>query len=146
MHCRFTTIAALILSLIQSSFASEYTPCPNQCSSNGICTRPWGVCSCFDGFTGADCSLRPCPFGLISWADSAISNDSAHHAAECSNRGKCDRELGECMCEYGFGDLPLLIPDGTHLGQTSAADTPIITSQKVVTGDKETDICSNHGT
>lgn len=45
-----------------------------------------------------------------------------------------------------FGDLPLLIPDGTHLGQTSAADTPIITSQKVVAGDKETDICSNHGT
>ena len=45
-----------------------------------------------------------------------------------------------------FGDLPLLIPDGTHLGQTSVADTPLITVQKVVTGDKESDLCSNHGT
>jgi len=45
-----------------------------------------------------------------------------------------------------FGDMPLLIPDGSNLGQTSGADTPIITSQKVVTGDKESDLCSNHGT
>ena len=45
-----------------------------------------------------------------------------------------------------FGDLPLIIPDGTHLGQTSAADTPIITAQKVITGDKESELCSNHGT
>ena len=45
-----------------------------------------------------------------------------------------------------FGDLPLMIPDGTHLGQTSALETPLITSQKVVTGDKESDVCSMHGT
>ena len=45
-----------------------------------------------------------------------------------------------------FGDMPLIIPDGSNLGQTSGADTPIITSQKVVTGDKESDVCSNHGT
>jgi len=44
-----------------------------------------------------------------------------------------------------YGDLPLLIPDGTNLGQTSGLDTPLITAQKVVTGDKESDICSNHG-
>ena len=45
-----------------------------------------------------------------------------------------------------FGDLPLLIPDGKHLGQTSGLETPLITSQKVVTGDKESDVCSMHGT
>ena len=45
-----------------------------------------------------------------------------------------------------FGDLPLLIPDGTKLGQTSGSDTPLITAQNVVTGTKESDICSNHGT
>ena len=44
-----------------------------------------------------------------------------------------------------FGDLPLIIPDGTHLGQTSVADTPIITAQKVITGDTESEVCSNHG-
>lgn len=42
--------------------------------------------------------------------------------------------------------MPLLIPDGTNLGQTSGSVTPIVTVQKVVTGDKESDICSNHGT
>jgi hypothetical protein len=45
-----------------------------------------------------------------------------------------------------FGDLPLLIPGGTNLGQTSGTDPPLITAQKVVTGDKESDICSSHGT
>ena len=45
-----------------------------------------------------------------------------------------------------FGDLPLLIPDGKQLGQTSGVETPIITSMKVVTGDKESDVCSMHGT
>ncbi|KAL7450249.1 hypothetical protein ACHAWC_003604, partial [Mediolabrus comicus] len=45
-----------------------------------------------------------------------------------------------------FGDLPLLIPDGKHLGQTSGVETPIITSMKVVTGNKESDVCSMQGT
>jgi hypothetical protein len=324
-----TVLATVSFSLVH---ASDFTPCPNSCSSNGLCSRPWGVCECFQGFTGADCSLRTCPLGAISWTDSATSNDDAHHAAECSNMGECDRVLGICKCadgfegsacerfacpnncsdkgrclsaktlarmqdpgiqrktdgctaddicqdvdcndrDYGkcketyvyetpwdadhwfgclcdegytgydcsirlcaegddpltgsqnndvqlfechadfgtftlsfggettvpisvdasvsdvtnalnalpsligqdpkvsvswtggisqvcvadgnqiqitflqnFGDQPLLIPDGTNLGQTSVADTPIITAQKVVTGDKESDPCSNHGT
>ena len=45
-----------------------------------------------------------------------------------------------------FGDLPHLISGGTNLGQTSGTDPPLITAQKVVTGDKESDICSSHGT
>jgi len=45
-----------------------------------------------------------------------------------------------------FGDLPLLIPDGKHLGQTSGTETPLITSQKVVFGTKEWEDCSLHGT
>lgn len=45
-----------------------------------------------------------------------------------------------------FGDLPILIPNGKHLGQTSGSETPLITSQKVVAGDKESDDCSSHGT
>lgn len=45
-----------------------------------------------------------------------------------------------------FGDIPLIIPDGTNLGQTSGLDTPIITAQQVVIGTKESDICSSNGT
>jgi hypothetical protein len=314
-----------------SSAFTHFSPCPNSCSENGKCTTPWGVCSCFTGYTGSDCSLRSCPTGS-AWSDVATSDDDAHNIVECSNRGKCDVATGKCICEtmfegsacerlscpkdcsgrgrclsskslarmqdpgvlrkelgctsddicasdpsctnreydacfalhvyetpweadrfngclcdegytgydcsvrncpvgddpltssqlndvqllecyadfgtftlsYGrettvpisvdasvtdvtktinalsslhgqqpkvsvswtagvdracistgnniqvtflqdFGDLPLLLPDGSNLGQTSASDTPLITSQKVVTGTKESDVCSNHG-
>lgn len=43
-----------------------------------------------------------------------------------------------------YGDLPLLIPEGTRLTQTSGS-APLLTVQEVVTGTKESDICSNHG-
>lgn len=102
MHSRQLGIVAFLSIALLSTSASEYTPCPNSCSANGLCSRPWGVCQCFDGFTGADCSLRTCPFGAIAWADSATADDLAHHPAECSNRGKCDRVLGECQCGAGF--------------------------------------------
>ena len=324
----FSSILTVFAAGISKPTQIEATPCPNSCSANGKCTTPWGVCTCFDGFTGADCSLRTCPRGKAI-SDSASANDSAHHEAECSNRGSCNRSTGQCKCEnmfegsacerfmcpndcsgrgrcvsakalarlmdpgalrnsctstdickdvdcnerdysacmstytyetweadnwhgclcddgytgydcsrrtcakgddplttgqnnevqllechadfgtftlsfgrkttapisanasvsqvmdainalssldgqhpkvavswtvgvdraciasgnliqvtflQNFGDLPLLIPDGKHLGQTSGLETPLITSQKVVTGDKESDVCSMHGT
>jgi hypothetical protein len=85
----------------QRTEAVSYTPCPNSCSGNGKCSTPWGTCSCFDGFTAADCSLRTCPFGPAI-SDTASANDSAHHMAECSNRGKCNRNTGQCKCDKNF--------------------------------------------
>ncbi len=47
---------------------------------------------------GHDCSLRSCPRGTAWTAEVVDGEDSAHPRMECSNKGLCDRETGECMC------------------------------------------------
>jgi len=59
---------------------------------------------------GADCASRECAFGL-SWV-AAAKDDKAcpygdelngeHAYTECSSRGLCDRDSGECECFAGF--------------------------------------------
>jgi len=77
------------------------------CGSGGVCIQkdgnsPSGVCSCFPGFYGLDCSLRLCPAGN-AWVDFPSANNVAHGAfTECSNQGVCDRNLGSCRCRAGF--------------------------------------------
>jgi hypothetical protein len=76
-------------------------PCPNACSAPGRFMSPGMQCECFEGFTGADCSLKVCAFGK-AWSDIATGVDIAHNEAECSNMGLCNRETGLCLCREGF--------------------------------------------
>lgn len=82
--------------------------CEHSCSGHGYCYKYTGKCECFknfygdDEYTGVDCSLRACPKGN-AWAYSTLSNNNdAHPWVECSDRGHCNRDTGECECARGF--------------------------------------------
>ncbi|KAJ1425460.1 hypothetical protein B484DRAFT_464492, partial [Ochromonadaceae sp. CCMP2298] len=78
--------------------------CENGCSGHGTCTRNSERCDCFkdqngeDVWTGVDCSLHACPKGNAWAGELLVRNNVAHPWAECSNRGECDRDTGECLC------------------------------------------------
>lgn len=94
-------LLAVLFCVIINIVLSDVHPCPNACSGHGRCNSPSRQCECFEGFAGADCSLRLCPTHR-AWADQAIAIDDAHNLAECSNMGICERETGLCQCREGF--------------------------------------------
>lgn len=82
-------------------FASRATAeCPNLCSGHGFCGDNM-VCTCFDGWMFADCSERVCPYE-IAFADEPSAAGTFHNYVECSGRGICDRDSGECECLEGY--------------------------------------------
>ena len=82
--------------------------CENGCNGHGSCTKQGDVCSCYkslsgeEEWTGVDCSLRSCPKGAAWGHEKLVSNNDAHPWVECSNRGVCDRDTGECSCYPPF--------------------------------------------
>mmetsp|Transcript_26838 Transcript_26838/g.48664 ORF Transcript_26838/g.48664 Transcript_26838/m.48664 type:complete len:569 (+) Transcript_26838:363-2069(+) len=86
------------------ALTSPITTCPGEslCSDRGVCDPTTLRCTCEEGFTGGDCSLRTCKKGL-AWFGYPSSNDVAHDVEmECSNMGVCHRTVGECTCNSGF--------------------------------------------
>lgn len=78
--------------------------CPNNCNNQGICERDH-TCTCREGFVGADCSMRTCPYG-ISWSSKPYAFDLAHVELECAGNGICNRRTGKCKCFENFsGDV-----------------------------------------
>lgn len=117
------TFSAILAAAALAYVAAE---CPNACSGNGICGAN-DACTCFDNYMGGDCSQRVCTYGLAfvdtplgdlnhdgvvdvnSYAMSGRSNmyeyeqwTGAHAYTECSGKGMCNRDSGECECFDGF--------------------------------------------
>lgn len=72
--------------------------CPNGCSGHGGCFGS-DKCTCWANWQGPDCSQRTCAFD-VAWAVDHWND--AHYYAECSAKGLCDRETGECVCFEGY--------------------------------------------
>ena len=110
-----------------SPSCSGHKPCPHDCSQNGLCSD--GMCTCYGGFMGLDCSQKSCgvtncnhatgngycntrtgtcscKYGYTG-ADCSIKTCSP---ADCSGNGKC--EGGECICRPGWSGSSCDIMDG----------------------------------
>eukprot|EP01038_Epipyxis_sp_PR26KG_P005131 gene5131-7147_t len=80
--------------------------CDNSCSGHGTCGFR-GVCKCYDNWglgmshDSGDCSERICPYEF-AWVDTPDKIGSHHKYAECSNKGICNRETGDCECFPGY--------------------------------------------
>lgn len=94
------------VALIASFLGVAYSACDNHCSGHGTCNTD-DVCQCYDnwgvglGHDSGDCSERICPFE-IAWVDTPDINGNFHKYLECSGRGICQRDSGECACFDGY--------------------------------------------
>lgn len=92
----------LLVTLVALMLSMAYGSCPNSCSGHGTCDSD-DKCTCFVGtdglpqWTNPDCSARTCPYGT-AWLGYANHTNDVHPSMECSNKGRCNRESGECEC------------------------------------------------
>lgn len=96
----------LLVVLLAVIATSVYAGCDNGCSGHGSCNVR-GKCQCYDNWgmglshLSGDCSERICPYEL-AWVDKPDEFGNRHKYAECSNRGICNRDSGECECFPGY--------------------------------------------
>jgi hypothetical protein len=93
--------------------AAAMCPGDSPCSGKGSCGA-FDKCTCYAGYTGQDCSLRTCnhhtSWNVITRDAIDTNNDKSaaahklvkHSPTECSSKGECDRDSGECKCFDGY--------------------------------------------
>ena len=76
--------------------------CLQECA-HGFC--PQGeisyTCTCENGHSGPDCSVRRCPVGK-AWTFGDATTVDHEVRVECSNMGTCNAKTGLCSCRAGF--------------------------------------------
>ena len=96
----------LIVAILLSVVALVASSCDNSCSGHGTC-QDNGVCQCYEGWglglsmDSGDCSQRICPFEY-AWVDTPDRIGNHHKYIECSAKGICNRDNGECECFPGY--------------------------------------------
>ncbi|KAL0973834.1 hypothetical protein UPYG_G00211800 [Umbra pygmaea] len=113
--------------------------CPRNCHGNGECVS--GVCHCFPGFHGMDCSKAACPVLCSGTVRGSWDLHSRHLCLRpgldrcgevdcldptCSHNGVCVN--GECHCKFGWGGSHCELqraqcPDQCHGHGAFVADT-----------------------
>jgi len=89
-----------------SLLAIATSSCDNSCSGHGVCLDN-AVCQCYEGwgmglsYDSGDCSQRICPFEY-AWVDTPDRIGDHHKYIECSAKGICNRDSGECECFPGY--------------------------------------------
>lgn len=97
---RFFTIFSAI------TIGTAMAACPNRCNGHGTCGSA-DACKCQPRWSGPDCSLRKCPYG-VSWTTQGSGSTPFANMggirpyAECSSKGQCDTSTGECSCFPGY--------------------------------------------
>jgi hypothetical protein len=74
--------------------------CPLKCSGHGSCVDQ-GQCACYANWEGAACERRKCPYSA-AWGVQSDATAQPHAYAECSQRGVCNHETGQCECFDGY--------------------------------------------
>jgi len=96
----------LVVALLSVVTLVNANSCDNSCSGHGVCGSN-SVCQCYEGwgmglsYDSGDCSQRVCPFEY-AWVDSPDRIGNHHKYVECSAKGICNRDNGECECFPGY--------------------------------------------
>jgi len=76
--------------------------CHKNCHGHGSCSLE-GKCTCYQGFTGPDCSLIECPEGLAWSVESSVPLIRAHR---WSNVSSCEQQVMTVVCLMCRADIP----------------------------------------
>ena len=96
----------------------ENKKCPNNCNNHGACSIQRGICTCDEGWDGADCSIRVCSppcqhgtcndFGSGTYGQCSCEANwegDACHQHKCMENCRqdlgvvCSKEDGTCVCD-----------------------------------------------